>query len=410
MTNLASEITTRDIEQEPMPLTINENIPHIIKYMGSKRKIIDYVIEGINYCYTGGTVVDLFAGSSVLAGALRNQIPFLSNDIQMYSSILAKSYLGDYKWDEYPNILNEIVEKATIKVNHFKECYPDISFDYNVEFTLDQFNKLEKKQQELIERDFSDIEYHLFIKNYSGTYWSAEQCLWIDSIRGVAEEYKDSDLFYPIISSLMFAMSYNSQSTGHYAQYRDATNEKNMNDILIYRRKEIVPYFMRKFNEFQEVLGENSQPNNVVSKDYMECLEDVENNSTVYADPPYCFVHYSRFYHAIETLVRYDYPEVKFKGRYRTDRHQSPFCIRTKVKGAFQDMFDMINQKESNLVLSYSNTGMIELDELIELAHTIFADNYDIEVRYLDYLHSTMGRREDKSRDVQECLVLVKRK
>ncbi|WP_241748939.1 DNA adenine methylase [Bacillus sonorensis] len=410
MTNLASEITTRDIEKEPMPLTINENIPHIIKYMGSKRKIIDYVIEGINYCYSGGTVVDLFAGSSVLAGALRNQVPFLSNDIQKYSSILAKSYLGDYKWGEYPNILNEIIEKATNKVNYVKERYPDISFDYNVEFTLDQFNELEKKQQALIERDFSEIEYHLFLKNYSGTYWSAEQCLWIDSIRGVADEYKDLDLFYPIIASLMFAMSYNSQSTGHYAQYRDATNEKNMNDILIYRRKEIVPYFMRKFTEFQNVLGENNQPNNVLSKDYMECLGDIENNSTVYADPPYCFVHYSRFYHVIETLVRYDYPEVKYKGRYRTDRHQSPFCIRTKVKGAFQDMFDMINKKESNLVLSYSNTGMIELDELIELARNTFADNYHIEVRYLDYLHSTMGRREDKSRDVQECLILVKRK
>ncbi|MBG9589907.1 hypothetical protein ABE26_23075 [Cytobacillus firmus] len=392
-----------------MTLTINENIPHIIKYMGSKRKIIDYVIEGINECYTGGTVVDLFAGSSVLAGALRNQVPFLSNDIQKYSSILAKSYLGDYKWDEYPNILDEIIEKATIKVNYFKERYPDISFDYNVDFTLDQFNELEKQQQAIIERDFSDIEYHLFLKNYSGTYWSFEQCLWIDSIRGVADEYRDSDLFYPIISSLMFAMSYNSQSTGHYAQYRDATNDKNMNDILIYRRKEIVPYFTRKFTEFQNVLGENHQPNNVVSKDYMDCLNDIELNSTVYADPPYCFVHYSRFYHAIETLVRYDYPEVMFKGRYRTDRHQSPFCIRTKVRGAFQSMFDKVNEKQSNLVLSYSNTGMIELDELIELAQSTFNGLYTIEVRYLDYLHSTMGRREDKSRDVQECLLLVKR-
>jgi adenine-specific DNA-methyltransferase len=408
MTNAVNEEIIEN-ERDTMTLTINENIPHIIKYMGSKRKIIDYVIEGINECYTGGPVVDLFAGSSVLAGALRNQVPFLSNDIQKYSSILAKSYLGDYKWNEYPNILDEIIEKATIKVNYFKKRYPDISFDYNIGFTLDQFNELEKQQQAIIERDFSDIEYHLFLKNYSGTYWSFEQCLWIDSIRGIADEYRDSDLFYPIISSLMFAMSYNSQSTGHYAQYRDATNDKNMNDILIYRRKEIVPYFIRKFTEFQNVLGQNHQPNKVVSKDYMDCLNDIELNSTVYADPPYCFVHYSRFYHAIETLVRYDYPEVKFKGRYRTDRHQSPFCIRTQVKGAFQCMFDKINEKQSNLVLSYSNTGMIELDELIELAQSTFNGLYTIEVRYLDYLHSTMGRREDKSRDVQECLLMVKR-
>ncbi|MEC2277817.1 DNA adenine methylase [Bacillus velezensis] len=409
MTNPVHEEIIRENERDLMTLTLNENIPHIIKYMGSKRKIIDYVIEGINECYTGGTVVDLFAGSSVLAGALRGQTPFVANDIQEYSSVLAKTYLGNYHWDDDPNILEEIIEKATIKVNYFNERYPDISFDYNVDFTLSQFNELEKKQQELIERDFSDIEYHLFLKYYSGTYWNFEQCLWIDSIRGVAEEYKDSDLYYPIISSLMFAMSYNSQSTGHYAQYRDATNNKNMNDILIYRRKEIVPYFIRKFTEFQNVLQENQQPSNVVSKDYIDCLNNIEFKSTVYADPPYCFVHYSRFYHAIETLVRYDYPEVKYKGRYRTDRHQSPFCIRSQVRSAFERMFAIINERESNLVLSYSNTGMIKLDEIIELAVSTFDDNYTIQARSLDYLHSTMGRKEDKSREVQECLLLVKR-
>ncbi|WP_257128904.1 DNA adenine methylase [Priestia megaterium] len=393
------------------PLVANPNIPHIIKYMGSKKKIIDYVIEGIDECYTGGTVVDLFAGSTVLSGALRNQVPMISNDIQQYSAMLSNTYLSSYDWEnKYPNILEEVIREATVIVEEFKEAYPDMHFDYSGELTLEEFNELEKQQQDLIERDFSSFPYHLFVKNYSGTYWSFEQCLWIDAIRGVAEQYKEEAVYYPIISSLMFAMSYNSQSTGHYAQYRDATNDKSMKDILIYRRKEIVPYFERKFLEFKEALGKNDKANTVMSYDYLECLERIPNNSTVYADPPYCFVHYSRFYHAIETLVRYDYPEVKFKGRYRTDRHQSPFCIRTKVKGAFEDMFRKVSEKESNLVLSYSDTGMIELDELIDVARNTFGNGYIIDVRYQNYLHSTMGRKEDKSRDVQEALLLVKKK
>lgn len=37
-------------------LQTEESIPHIIKYMGSKRQIIDYVIEGINDYYTDGTI------------------------------------------------------------------------------------------------------------------------------------------------------------------------------------------------------------------------------------------------------------------------------------------------------------------------------------------------------------------
>lgn len=406
MTNITEHTNENNINTT---LTINQNIPHIIKYMGSKRSIIDYVVEGINDCYTGGQIVDLFAGSSVLSGALRGQVRILSNDIQSYSSILAETYLRSYNWNDNVNILDEIISKAEELVQVVHDKFPELVFDYNREFTLEEFNELEKAQQELINNNFDDINYHLFMKNYSGTYWSFNQCIWIDSFRSVAEDYKDTNLYYPIMSSLMFAMSYNSQSTGHYAQYRDATTDKNMLDILSYRRKEILPFFNRKFTEFMDQLGEHNIESRVVSMDYKDCLELMEMGSTVYADPPYAFVHYSRFYHALETLVKYDYPEVKHKGRYRTDRHQSPFCIKTKVKGAFIDLFNGVNRKQSNLVLSYSNTGMIELEELTELANEIFTDEYNVEIRVQEYIHSTMGRREDKSRNVEEALILIKK-
>ncbi|PMB03361.1 hypothetical protein CEN49_23435 [Fischerella thermalis CCMEE 5273] len=378
--------------------------------MGSKRNILDFVVQGISEVYTGGTVCDLFAGSSVLSGALRNVVPMLSNDIQAYSSVLANAYLASYNWNENPNILNDIVVKATNRAEQFITAFPELTFDYSKDLTIEQFKELEKQQRDLINKDFSTFKYHLFAKNYSGTYWAYNQCVWIDAIRSVADDYKETSFFYAILSSLMFAMSYNSQSTGHYAQYRDATNESSMKDIMIYRQKEILPFFIRKFKEFQEVLGENSLQHKVVIMDYLDCLDTLEPYSTVYADPPYCFVHYSRFYHAIETLVRYDYPEVKFKGRYRTDRHQSPFCIRSQVAKAFRGMFQKINEHQSNMVLSYSNTGMIELEELVSLAESTFTSAYTIEVRTHDYLHSTMGRREDKSRNVQEALILVKKR
>lgn len=129
----------------------------------------------------------------------------------------------------------------------------------------------------------------------------------------------------------------------------------------------------------------------------------------MYADPPYAFVHYSRFYHALETLVKYDYPEVDHKGRYRTDRHQSPFCKRTEVDGAFSLMFKKVKEKRANLILSYSNTGMISLDEIMTLANKTFGDIYNISVREENHTHSTMGRKDDKSKDVQEYLIIAKR-
>jgi adenine-specific DNA-methyltransferase len=108
--------------------------------------------------------------------------------------------------------------------------------------------------------------------------------------------------------------------------------------------------------------------------------------------------------------VRYDYPNVRYKGRYRTDRHQSPFCIKTQVEDAFREMFVRIKERECNLVLSYSNTGMIDRIDLMNIAYEIFGYDYFIHIRDISYEHSTMGRREDKSRHVKECLILAERK
>lgn len=392
-----------------MMIHINQEIPHFIKYMGSKKKILHLVVDAINDVYNGGPICDLFAGTSILSGSLRDQVEIISNDIQEYSSVLAKTYLENYNWDAFPTLIQDIVESASIKAERIFSAYSGLEFDYNKNFTLKEFNNIEEKQRQLIEKDFSNIKFHLFTKYYSGTYWSFNQCVWIDAIRETAEEYSETPFYNAILASLMFAMSYNSQSTGHYAQYRDATNKSSMEDILIYRRKEIIPFFVRKLKELRSTLGTNRHPYEIYSLDYRDCLELLPNNSVVYADPPYAFVHYSRFYHAIETLVRYDYPNIQHKGRYRDDRHQSPFCIKSKVQDAFQELFLLLEKKQSNLVLSYSNTGMIELDDLIQMAENILGENYRVDVSTVDYLHSTMGRREDKSRKVQEALITAKR-
>lgn len=381
-----------------------------IKYMGSKTKILPFVISGIEEVYERGYVCDLFAGSGTLSGALGRQVPMISNDIQFYSTVLSKAYLTDWNDSE---ISSELI--LTGAQQYFDQHYKDLIFDfqYPLKLSLKEFNNVEKKNQMLLEKQF-DNEWHLFTKYYSGTWWSAEQCAWIDSFRKVIEDFKGNPAYNTALSSLMYAMAYNSQGTGHYAQYRDAKTESSMKDILIYRRKSIVDYFLRKFDSALKVLpteqaGFNHQ---IYSLDYLECLKNVKD-ATVYADPPYCFVHYSRFYHAIETLALYDYPKIQVKngkvvkGRYREERHQSPFSIRSKVKIAFEEMFKTISENNCSLVLSYSNTGMISLEDLMTLAKSIFKV-HAIKVTSIDHQHMTMGRFNDRDREVKELLITVK--
>lgn len=77
------------------------------------------------------------------------------------------------------------------------------------------------------------------------------------------------------------------------------------------------------------------------------------------------------------------------------------------VKDAFREMFRGVNQSQSNLVLSYSNTGMISLSDLGDLAEIEFPGR-SIEVLSTDYKHMTLGRQFDRDRNVEECLMLVK--
>ena len=394
---------------EAIQTTLNNNpYPGLIKYMGSKSKIMDFVIDGINEVHQGGAVLDLFSGSASLAGALGQQCPVHSNDIQNYSRILADTYNTAYCTKRTPSALKIIQEARNIvSTNNL-----NLDITYLKDMSIDDFVKLEERQRKLIDNNF-DYEWHLFAKNYSGTWWNYEQCLWIDAIRQLAEKYNDEP-FYPIIlSSLMFAMAYASQGTGHYAQYRDAKTKSSLKDISIYRNRSLPDYFIRKYNELIEYTPKHPSllKHTSTALDYKDCLNQFEGG-TVYADPPYCSVHYSRFYHAIETLVLYDFPKLQIqrgnlvKGRYREERHQSPFCIKTQVPDAFKSLFKGVKKTGSNLVLSYSNTGMISIDEIGEIAQSYFANNR-IEVLTIDHQHMTLGRRKDRHRDVKECLLLI---
>jgi len=379
--------------------------------MGSKSKILGFVLEGINEVYEGGVICDLFAGSASLAGVIGDQASLHSNDIQNYSAVLAKAYLSSYQYEGMPT-LEELIKAAETIVEKNK-AEAGINFSYHSVQNLSEFQQIEAQQLAFINCSFSR-DWHLFFKYYSGTWWSAEQCLWIDALRQVAEGYVATPSYELILAVLMYAMAYTSQGTGHYAQYRDATTESSMKDILLYRKRSVKSYFEKKWTSIKEFVpsGPPVHAHRFSSLDFEECLNQLTEGGTVYADPPYCFVHYSRFYHALETLVLYDYPAIQMKderyvkGRYRVGRHQSPFSIKSQVRSSFEALFKGVMKSNSNLVLSYSKTGLIDIDELGEIALQQCPDRR-IQLLTTDHQHMTLGRKNDRHREVQECLLLI---
>ncbi len=126
----------------------------------------------------------------------------------------------------------------------------------------------------------------------------------------------------------------------------------------------------------------------VVCDDYIKVLQKLKPGDikVVYADPPYTRYHYSRYYHILETLCLHDNPQISttfLNGKgglsraiYRNDRHQSPFCIKSKAPKAFDDMFKYVNEAQASIVLSYSpfdaksgaTPRLLTIDEIVNIA------------------------------------------
>lgn len=384
------------------------DIPSIIKYMGSKKPILEFIINNIIDIHKANTpICDLFSGSCSISAALRKKYDFISNDIQEYSGILAHTYFSDLTKYDFSVVEDEIKLMAHEHISFFKNNFSNLFYDYSAIKDLNHYQEIENNQRELSQKYFT-IDYHLFAKYYSGTYWSFEQCVWIDSLRKCADKYKGNQLYFAILSSIMFAMSYTTQSTGHFAQYRDGNSLEAMNNIIIYRSKNIYDLFIKKLSELIGSLDNHLKTVNVTTLSFKDALKIIPKGSTVYADPPYAPVHYSRFYHVLETIVKYDYPKIQYKGRYRSDRHQSPFSQKSNAIQAFIDLFKGVINSNSQLILSYSGSGVVSIDKIISLAKEYFSTGYIVEIKEINHKHSTMGRFEDQSRAVIEYLIIAK--
>ena len=250
--------------------------PHIqlIKYVGSKTKLLDFIIPEIEKnSAQGETVIDLFAGTCAISYALKQNHPIITNDIQNYSNVISKA----------------IIER-NLSINR------EIALN-----DLEQFIGQDKPN-----------DYTFFTRVYRNTFFSEKQCKEIDSLRFAIDQY-GGNRRYLYLTALMSAMSLYSNSPGHFAEY--FPYKKNSK-----KRKSIMKKFLEKCDDLNNVII-SEYKNNAFVGDYKEIIQKnkkrIRNASVIYADPPYSAAHYSRYYHLLETLVKYDNPEVEHKGKYR---------------------------------------------------------------------------------------------
>jgi adenine-specific DNA-methyltransferase len=279
--------------------------------------------------------------------------------------------------------------------------------------------------------DPSAFPYLLASTYYPNVYLGIRQAIAADSLRYAIDGLSGRGAAAKrthYLAALLHAASVTTSATSHFCQPRGLARDSEVKAVLTRRSFDLFERTRDFSGEISRVvLGTDQRPGNAVrTGDWREAYaawDDVAAD-VVYADPPYTSDNYSRFYHALEVLTRYDYPELEVirghttKGRYpvRARRHQSAFCFKRGVEAEFRDLVTETARRGAALVLSYGEeNGLLlkvwrERGDSPKRALKRFADlardaYRDVSLHKHSLLHSGQG---DSNRTVTELLLVAR--
>lgn len=349
-----------------------------IKYVGSKLKIIPYILESIKDLAVKA-VLDGFSGSTRVSQALAQAgFDVTANDIAPYSEVCAKAFL-----------LHEN-DRA-----HYQQI-------------LDELNAVEGYEGWFTEHYGGD-------EKISKRPFQKKNTRKLDAIRDKIDELHLSDIEKSIaLTSLLLALDSVDSTIGHFASYLSQWSTRSYNDLYLKLpklKKTRGAHRVRREDIF-EVVGANSF-------------------DLAYFDPPYgsnnekmppSRVRYAAYYHFWTTVVKNDKPDLFGKANRREDSRDlmagSIFEEFRKNEEAHfiacQAIRDLIHQTCARYILiSYSSGGRatkMELEKIIQETGKI------LKIFEMDYQKNIMASMKwtnewlNSSEAHQEYLFLIENK
>lgn len=313
-----------------------------MRYIGNKENILDTIFLILkNNNVEGKTFFDFFSGTANVGKFFKKQgYKVFSSDILYLSYCLQKAYIENNDEPCFKNLL-EILPKQK----------SEIFFASPLDTVVNYLNSLD------------GIEGFIY-KNYtpSGTvdlprqrmYFIDENGKKIDAIRLKIEEWKKENLisedeYFILLACLIETIGFYSNVAGVYAAFYKSWDPRALK-----------PFTMRTI----QILN-NNQQNIVYNDDSMNFINNIDVD-ILYLDPPYNERQYASNYHILETIAKYDEPELHgITGMRNYTSQKSKFC---NPNTALEDLEKIAkNAKYKYLVLSYNSEGIMPSDKIIEI-------------------------------------------
>ena len=331
-----------------------------MNYIGSKYSLMDFLTEAITSVVgenaDSRSFADLFAGTGVVGSTFKQKgYNIIANDIQYYSYVLNKHLIGN---------------KPPIKAEQ-----------------VDYLNALKGTEG-------------FVYKNYcqgSGSgrmYFTDENGMKCDSIRIELERLKNSGeideaQYYYLLASLINSIDKYANTASVYGAFLKKVKKSAAKEFKL----ELLP-----------VIG-GSDHNEVFNEDVNSLIHRI-NGDILYLDPPYNARQYCTNYHVLETIARYDYPELHGKSGLREYQAQkSKYCSTRTVVEEFDDLIR--NADFQYIFLSYNNEGLMPFDVIRQTMeqygeYTMFDTDYK---RFRADKEENRNHKANKTTEYLHCLI-----
>lgn len=310
-----------------------------MKYMGSKRAMLG---NGLGELFekeipTAHRFVDLFTGSAAVATHVgsRFDLPVLAFDLQSYSTVLADAVIG---------------RDATFVWKPAFDRWHKRAEDFVSQVQTPEVTSFTKKAVAEY-RTWCSAQHELPItKAYGGHYFSPQQAVWIDALRTKLPSAEPARTV--ALAALIQAASKSAAAPGHTAQpfQPTPTAKRYLEDAW---DREIPIRTRTAFEALANQCAKRVGSSRIA--DANDAADELVEGDLVFLDPPYSGVHYSRFYHVLETIAQGSCGDVSGVGRYPAPilRPRSSYSVTSESNSALNDLLKTISARGARAILTF---------------------------------------------------------
>jgi adenine-specific DNA-methyltransferase len=402
-------------------------------YMGAKTLLCPAITEVLeSYLPQDGVVLDLMCGSGATTGAFAQRWKVYASDAQAFSRHLALIQGGGMTGERAKAIVSQVVDLAK---PIFAQVTQLVGNDIEKEegFLMSEMSAVEKNefvqwaanyprintQRFLADKSLiREIEHRrnsphslppmLFTRYYANLFFGVRQSAEIDSLRAAINKLEDSGDRKWALGALICAVSACADNYGgHFAQPRfDSSSAERLHgkfrETFARRTMSITQEFSARLISLGKESEHVTHTVDLIEGPWQHSLQAAKSllcgqQVTVYLDPPYTRDEYSRYYHVLETLVRYDYPRVDGKAsipvKGENGRFASEFFTRScvAVEETISKVISNCLENQWSCLWSYSSSGAASIPSIIDRLGPL--------ARYIDvykakYTYKPQGKRK----------------